>query len=213
MRKIIVVEFISLDNVIQAPGGPEEDTSEHFKFGGWLVPYSDEALGEALSITYGQPYDLLLGRKTYDIFAAYWPQMAAKTEGINESDRKFAMEFDACTKYVATHFPDSLKWKNSKSLGAGVVQEIEKLKKSDGKNLLVIGSSRLVHTLLAHDLVDEMHLMVAPIVLGKGKRLFDENSKPRAFKLTRSAISKTGMLLMKYVRDGEVKTGSFDRPA
>lgn len=210
MRKIIVVEFISLDNVIQAPGGPEEDTSDQFRFGGWLVPFSDEALGEALGITYGEPYDLLLGRKTYDIFAAYWPVMAAKTEGISESDRKFALEFDACTKYVATHSSETLKWKNSKSLGAGVAQEIEKLKKSAGKNLLVIGSSKLVHTLLAHDLVDEMHLMVAPIVLGKGKRLFDENSKPQAFKLTRSVVSKSGMLLMNYIRNGQIQTGTFN---
>lgn len=210
MRKIIVVEFISLDGVIQAPGGPDEDTSGQFKFGGWLPPYADETLAEALEITYGQPYDLLLGRKTYDIFAAYWPQIAVKKEGVNESDRKFATEFDACTKYVATHFSDTLKWKNSKSLGAGVAQEIEKLKKSNGKNLLVIGSSKLVHTLLAHNLADEMHLMIAPIVLGKGKRLFDENSTPAAFKLTHSVVSKTGMLLMHYAREGEVKTGSFE---
>lgn len=210
MRKIIVVEFISLDGVIQAPGGPDEDTSGQFKFGGWLVPYSDQALGEALGITYGQPYDLLLGKRTYDIFAAYWPEIAAKAEGVDEMDRKFATEFNACMKYVATHFPESLKWQNSQPLRAGVIQEVEKLKKSDAKNLLVIGSSKLVHSLLAHDLVDEMHLFIAPIVLGKGKRLFDENSMPLAFKLSRSVISKTGMLLVNYVREGDIKTGSFN---
>ncbi|WPU64539.1 dihydrofolate reductase family protein [Peredibacter starrii] len=208
MRKVILVEFISIDNVIQAPGGPDEDTSDGFKFGGWLAPFFDQALGEALEISYGQPYDLLLGKKTYDIFAGYWPKVAAQTEGISETDRKFALEFDACTKYVATHNTDSLKWKNSKSLGLSVTQEVDKLRKEDGKNLLVIGSSKLAHTLLAHDLVDEMHLMIAPIILGKGKRLFDENSRPTSFKLNRSAVSTTGMLLMHYLRDGEVKTGS-----
>lgn len=211
MRKIIVVEFMSLDGVIQAPGGPEEDTSGSFKYGGWLVPYSDSDLDEALKVTYGQPYDLLLGRKTYDIFAGYWPQFAEthKGESHREDEVKFAEVFNACTKYVATHSPESLKWKNSESLGKDIVKKVETIKKTDGKNLLVVGSSNLVHTLLANDLVDEMHLYMAPIVLGKGKRLFDENSKPEAFKLTRSKTSKTGMILMNYSREGEIKTGSF----
>lgn len=211
MRKIIAVEFVSLDGVIQAPGGPTEDTSNGFKFGGWLVPFADEASGEALSVTYGEPYDLLLGRRTYDIFAGHWPKIAAKTEadGIDAGDLKFAREFDACTKFVATHTPDSLTWKNSQSLGREVVQGVNKLKHEGDKTLLVVGSSELLHTLLANDLIDELHLHISPVILGKGKRLFDEHSKPRTLKLIRSAISTTGVLLMNYGRDGEVKTGTF----
>lgn len=205
MRRIIVVEFISLDGVIQAPGGPDEDTSGEFKFGGWLAPFSDETLGEALTLTYGQPYDLLLGRHTYDIFSAYWPHVKPK----DEMTKKFQDDFNACTKYVATHSPDTLKWNNSESLGTDIVQKIKQIKEMSDKNILVIGSSELAHILFAHDLVDEMHLMTAPIVLGKGKRLFDENSKPGAFMLNRSAISKTDMIMTIWARDGEIKTGSM----
>ena len=210
MRKIIVVEFMSLDGVIQAPGGPGEDPSNGFQFGGWLVPYSDQDLNEALGITYGQPYDLLLGRRTYDIFAGYWPRVAEKTEGVDENDRKFAMEFNACAKYVATHSSDSLKWKNSESLGKDIIHTLKEIKKSGTKNLLVIGSSNLAHNLFAHNLVDELHLFIAPIILGKGKRLFDESSIPSNWKLQRSKISQKGMLLMNYIREGEVKTGTFE---
>lgn len=211
MRKVIAVEFVSLDGVIQAPGGPEEDTSGNFKFGGWLAPYPDEAFGEALGATYGRPYDLLLGRRTYDIFAGYWPQVAAKSEadGVSEGDLKFAREFDACTKYVATHSPQTLKWKHSQGLGSDAAQSVKKLKDEEGKALLVVGSSDFLHTLLANDLVDELHLLIAPVILGKGKRLFDEHSKPRSLKLIRSAVSFTGVLLMNYGREGEVKTGSL----
>lgn len=206
MGKIIVVEFISLDGVIQAPGGPGEDTSGGFKFGGWLAPFSDETLGEALKITYGQPYDLLLGRQTYNIFAAYWPNVKAK----DEMTQKFQDEFNACTKFVATHSPETLNWKNSESLGTDIVQKIKQIKETSEKNLLVIGSSELAHTLFAHDLVDEMHLMTAPIVLGKGKRLFDENSKPVAYMLNRSSISKKDMIMTIFARDGEIQTGTME---
>lgn len=211
MRKIIVVEFMSLDGVVQAPGGPQEDTSGSFKFGGWLVPYSDAALNEALKFTYAPAYDLLLGRRTYDIFAAYWPKEAEKLkEKDNPNDElKFAQKFNSCTKYVATHSPESLNWQNSEPLGLDIVQKLKTIKSSGEKNLLVVGSSHFVHTLLAHDLVDELHLYIAPIILGKGKRLFDEGSLPIAFKLTRSVISKTGMMLVNYSREGEVKTGEF----
>ena len=211
MRKVIAVEFTTLDGVMQAPGGTSEDTSSDFKFGGWLVPYADDAAGEALSVTYGQPYDLLLGRRTYDIFADYWPKVAAKSEadGVSEGDLKFAREFDACTKYVATHSPSTLKWQHSQALGKDIVESVKKLRAEIGKVLLIVGSSDLLHTLLAHDLVDELHLHITPLILGKGKRLFDENSKPRSMKLIRSVISSTGTLLMNYGRDGEVKTGTF----
>jgi dihydrofolate reductase len=204
MRKIIVVEFMSLDGVTQAPGGPGEDTSGSFKYGGWLAPYSDQAFGEALGATYGQPYDLLLGRKTYDIFAAYWPHVKIEDEGT----RKFADGFNSCRKYVATHSPDTLNWQNSEALGSDIVQSIQKIKQSSDKNLLVVGSSNFAHTLLANDLVDELHLLIAPIILGKGKRLFDEASRPRALKLSRSVISTTGVLLTQYTRGGEIQTGS-----
>lgn len=211
MRKIIVVEFVSLDGVIQAPGGPEEDKSGSFKFGGWLAPYSDQTLNEGLKVTYGRPYDIMLGRKTYDIFASYWPKVLLESKGkdVDEMDLNFAKELNACTKYVATHSPETLKWESSESLGTDIVQGVENIKRSSGKDILVIGSSELVHTLLAHDLVDELHLMIAPIILGKGKRLFDENSKARALKLTHSAISAKGLLVMNYAREGEIKTGSL----
>lgn len=210
MRKVIIVEFMSLDGVTQAPGGPEEDTSGMFKFGGWLAPYGDKDLNEALAFTYGKPYDLLLGRKTYDIFADYWPQFADKNRSNSkkEDEVNFAEQFNACKKFVATHSHDSLKWINSESLGKNVVDKISEIKKSGDKNLLVVGSSNFAHTLLANDLVDEMHFYIAPVVLGKGKRLFDETSRPRSFKLTRSVISKTGMLLVNFEREGDVKTGS-----
>lgn len=212
MRKVIAVEFTSLDGVIQAPGGQEEDLSNDFKFGGWLVPYGDQESGESLGITYGQPYDLLLGRRTYDIFANYWPKIAAKSEdeGVDEGELNFARSFDNCTKYVATHSPETLKWKHSQSLGSDVVVSVKKLKNENGNILLVVGSSDFLHTLLANDLVDELHLQIAPLILGKGKRLFDENSKPRSLKLIRSVVSSKGVLLMNYARDGEVKTGTFE---
>lgn len=206
MRKIIVVEFMSLDGIVQAPGGPEEDKSESFNFGGWLFPYFDEKLGEALTFTYANPYDLLLGRKTYDIFAGYWPKVEPK----DEADIKFATEFNACKKYVATHSPESLSWNNSEALGKNISENLTKIKNSGDKNLIVVGSSNLVHTLLAQDLVDEMHLYIAPVILGKGKRLFDESSLPHSWKLTRSVISTTGMVLVNYAREGEVRTGSVD---
>lgn len=208
MRKIIAVEFVSLDGVIQAPGGPEEDPSEGFKFGGWLAPFDDDAAGEALKITYGQPYDLLLGRRTYNIFAEYWPKFE-ENQSSNEDVQNFAREFNACKKYVATHSPETLNWKNSLALELDIVRSVKKLKEEDGKMLLVVGSSDLLHTLLADNLVDELHLHIAPVILGKGKRLFDDRSKPRSLKLIRSEISSTGVLLMNYGRDGEVKTGTM----
>lgn len=212
MRNIIAVEFLSLDGVIQGPGGPDEDTTNGFKYGGWFFPFSDETVGESLGLTYGQPYDLLLGRFTYNIFAGYWPKVLedAKTKKIDEGNLKFAEEFNACTKYVATHSPDTLKWQNTQPLGSDIIQSVEKIKSTDGKNLLVVGSSQLVHQLLAHGLIDELHLHISPVVLGKGKRLFDETSKPGTLKLIRSAISKSGVLVMNYAKAGEVKTGSFE---
>ena len=156
MRKIVAVEFVSLDGVIQAPGGPDEDTSNGFQFGGWLFPVSDATSDEALGVTYGQPYDLLLGRRTYDIFAGYWPKVAEKTahDKVSEGEINFAKQFDECRKYVATHSPKTLEWKNSQALEEDVVQGVKKLQSQGDRTLLVVGSSDFLHTLLAHDLVD-----------------------------------------------------------
>lgn len=201
MRKLIVIEFITLDGVMQAPGGSEEDTSEGFKYGGWSFPYFDDftgkAMGEQMTL---ERSELLLGRKTYDIFAGYWPHHADNWPGINE-----------VKKYVASH-NTSLKpeWKNSVLLTGNVAEKVEKLKHDDGSNLHVWGSGNLVQTLLKHDLVDELWLKIFPITLGTGKRLFAEGAIPVAFKLTDSKISPTGIIFANYERAGDVQTGSFD---
>lgn len=204
MRRLIVGTFLSLDGVMQAPGGPDEDTSGGFRFGGWIVPYSDEATGEVLEGWLSQPYDLLLGRRTYDIFAAYWPHQRS-----DHPDHGIAETFNRVTKYVATHRPESLEWHNSEWLGEDIVARLRALKAGDGPDLLVQGSSELVHQLLAHGLVDEFHLMVFPVLLGRGKRLFDGGTLPSALKLVRSRISDSGVVMATYVPDGEVRTGSF----
>lgn len=199
MRKLVVLTFISLDGVMQAPGGPEEDPSEDFKFGGWTVPYFDEAAGEEMGKQMGQPFDLLLGRKTFDIFAGYWPkQKGAYGDPINKA-----------TKYVASNGQVSFDWEKTVQLKGDIVAEIQKLKQEDGPMLQVHGSSNLIQTLLKNDLVDELWLKTFPITLGKGKRLFGEGTLPGAFKLTYSMTTPSGVILANYVRAGEVKTGSF----
>jgi dihydrofolate reductase len=204
MRKLIVGTFLSLDGVMQAPGGPDEDTSGGFRFGGWIVPHFDEAGGEVLEGWMSQPYDLLLGRRTYDIFAAYWPHQPQ-----DHPDHAIAETFNRITKYVATHRPDGLDWHNSEWLGEDVVARLRELKAGDGPALLVQGSSELVHQLLASGLVDEFHLMVFPVLLGRGKRLFDDGTLPSALKLVQSRVSDSGVVMATYVPDGEVRTGSF----
>ncbi|MDD5464098.1 MAG: dihydrofolate reductase family protein [Candidatus Moranbacteria bacterium] len=198
MRKIIVLEFITLDGVMQAPSGPEEDTSGGFKYGGWTVPYFDEFSGKAMEKQMTQPFNLLLGRKTFEIFASYWPQHASEWPGINEAN-----------KYVASHKPMEFNWENSVQLEGEVVEEIKKLKTQDGPDLQVYGSGNFVQTLLKHNLVDELWLKIFPITLGQGKRLFAEGTIPAAFKLTDSKISPSGVIFANYERAGEVKTGSF----
>jgi dihydrofolate reductase len=200
MRKIIAATFVSLDGVMQAPGGPQEDPAGGFKFGGWTFHYWDDAMGAFMGETFSKPYALLLGRKTYDIFAAHWP---------HQKDDPIAESFNAVTKYVATHRPDSLSWHNSQSLGPDAVATLRKLKTEDGPDLLLQGSSDLIQTLLAHDLIDEISLLIFPLVLGKGKRLFGEGTMPAAFKLTRSQASSTGVIMASYERSGEIKVGSF----
>ncbi len=199
MRKIIVLSFITLDGVMQAPGGPEEDTSGGFKYGGWTVPYFDEASGKVMKEQMAKPFALLLGRKTYDIFASYWPQRFEGWPGVNEA-----------TKYVASNTLTELKWQNTVLLKGKVHEEIRKLKQTDGPDLKVWGSGNLIQTLLKHDLVDEFKLKIFPITLGVGKRLFVEGTIPVAFKLSaKSLITPSGVIVANYERAGEVKTGSF----
>ncbi|MES0155229.1 dihydrofolate reductase family protein [Mesorhizobium sp. M0018] len=200
MKKIIAATFVSLDGVMQAPGGPQEDPVGGFKFGGWTFHYWDDVMGAAMGETFSKPFALLLGRKTYDIFAAHWPY---------QKNDPIADIFNAVTKYVATHRPDSLSWQNSQPLGSDVVATLRRMKQEDGPDLLIQGSSELIQTLLANDLIDEISLLIFPLVLGKGKKLFGSGTIPAALKLTRSQASTTGVLMASYERSGEIKTGSF----
>ncbi|MER9943659.1 dihydrofolate reductase family protein [Mesorhizobium sp. M0092] len=200
MRKIIAATFVSLDGVMQAPGGPHEDPVGGFKFGGWTFHYWDDVMGAAMGETFSKPFALLLGRKTYDIFAAHWPY---------QKNDRIADSFNAVTKYVATHRPDTLSWQNSQPLGSDVVATLRRMKQEDGPDLLIQGSSELIQTLLANDLIDEISLLIFPLVLGKGKKLFGSGTIPAAFKLTRSQASTTGVIMASYERSGEIKTGSF----
>ena len=195
MRKIIVLSFITLDGVMQAPGGPEEDTSGGFKYGGWVTPYFDEACGKAMEKQL-KPADYLLGRKTFEIFAAYWPEHNDFWPGIN-----------AGTKYVLTNSMKKSEWKNSIFLTS--VDEIKKVKKSEGADIQVHGSGELIQTLLKHDLVDELWLKIFPITLHAGKRLFGEGTIPAAFKLTESTVTPSGVIIANYKRAGKVKTGTI----
>lgn len=205
MRKLIVAAFLSLDGVMQAPGGPDEDTSGEFRFGGWIVPYADERSGQAIRELFAQPFELLLGRRTYDIFAAYWPNIQADSSG-----HAIAEVFNRVLKHVATHHADSLGWQNSHGLGADLIDAIQRLKQQDGDQLLTQGSGDLVRQLLAAGLVDELRLMIFPVVLGHGKRLFDDSAQASAFTLAHSISTPGGVLITRYVRSGEVRTGTFD---
>jgi dihydrofolate reductase len=194
MRKIVVGAFVSLDGVMQAPGGPEEDPTGGFQHGGWTVPYWDDVTGAAMGETFSAPFDLLLGRKTYDIFAAHWPyvQMDPKASDFDALNVEIARRFNAITKYVATHRPESLTWQNSRGLGTDVVGALRELKKQDGPTLLTQRSGKLVHLLLSHDLVDELRLLTYPLVLGRGKRFFGIDAAPAAFQLVTSKVSPNG---------------------
>lgn len=189
MRKMIVLEHISIDGVIQAPGGPEEDTSEGFKYGGWSAPYSDEVLGTALRKQMNMPFDLLLGRKTFDIWAAYWPHHADAWPGVNTA-----------TKYVASNTMTSSEWQPSVFLKGDVAGQVAKIKQQQGPDLNVWGSGKLLQTLMKHDLVDVFWLMVYPITLGGGKRLFADGTIPAAFKVTESHVGSNGVIVVNYER-------------
>jgi dihydrofolate reductase len=199
MRKLVVLSFISLDGVMQAPGGPEEDTSGGFKYGGWTVPYSDEFSGNIMTEQMSMPFDLLLGRKTYDIFAGYWPKQTGS----------IADPFNKTTKYVVSGASPELTWENSVLIDGDVAAKLADLKQQDGPILQVHGSGNLIQTLLKNDLVDELWLKIFPVTLGSGKRLFAEGAMPAAFELTESKITPTGVIFANYKRAGEVKTGSF----
>jgi dihydrofolate reductase len=204
MRKLIVLTFITLDGVMQAPGGPEEDTTGGFKYGGWTAGYWDDVLGGVMGEQMAGPFDLLLGRKTYEIFAAYWPYMKSDNPNYQIADK-----FNSAQKYVASRTLKELGWSNSRLIKGDLVQEIKKLKEQNGPELQIYGSGNLIQTFLKHDLVDEFRLKIFPITLGTGKRLFAEGTIPASFKLIDSKTSTTGVIVANYERAGNVKTGSF----
>lgn len=201
MRKIKVGAFTSIDGVMQAPGGPEEDPTGGFAFGGWVAPLFDDKVGAAVDQLMGEPFDLLLGRKTYDIFAAHWPY---------SGDEMGAM-FDRINKYVASRNPDlELTWQNSVHLGADPVAALKKLKQEEGRDLVTQGSTDFLQTLFKSGLVDEITVFTFPVVLGKGKRLFGDAVSPTTLKLIDSTVSDNGVLLSRYTVGGPIETGSFE---
>jgi dihydrofolate reductase len=204
MRKVVAAAFVSLDGVMQAPGGPPEDPTGGFALGGWTVSYWDEPMGRFMGELFSTPFDLLLGRKTYEIFAAHWPYVGAQ-------DPMGAL-FDGVTKYVATSSSEPLTWRNSVALRGDVAGEIARLKREDGPILLTQGSSVLLQTLLAHDLIDEFRLLTFPLLLGPGKRLFGAGAKPGALRLTGTSVSTTGVIMSLYERAGEIVPGTFELP-
>lgn len=192
---------MTLDGVMQAPGGPEEDTSSGFKYGGWQYGYLDKEGGDIISAFMAQPFELLLGRRTYDIFASYWPTATSDTE--------VAVLFNATRKYVVSHRPQELTWQNSTLVTGDVVAELKKLKAMDAPDLHVWGSGNLIQTLLAHDLIDTMHMWTHPLVIGSGKRLFEEGTKPQGFKLTQSKVTTTGVVIATYEPAGMFRMGTI----
>jgi dihydrofolate reductase len=197
MRKVIVLEHVSLDGVIQAPGGPEEDTSGGFAYGGWIAPYSDDVLGTVIRRQMNMPFDLLLGRNTYEIWAPYWPQHADIWPSVN-----------AATKYVASNTMTSGEWQPSVFLGGDIAERVIKIKQQPGPDLHVYGSGNLLQTLVKHDLVDAFWLKIYPLTLGGGKRLFADGTIPAAFKVTESKASPSGVIIVNYERAGAITTGS-----
>jgi dihydrofolate reductase len=203
MRKLVVLTFISLDGVMQAPGGKGEDPSGDFEFEGWTVPYADEAMGQVMGKQMGQPFDMLLGKNTYDIFAGYWPHHTGQiADAINKA-----------TKYVVAPQEFSTDWEKTVQIHENAADEIKKLKAGDGPMLQVHGSGNMIQTLFKHDLVDELWLKIYPVVLGKGKRLFAEGTMPAAYKLLESTTTPSGVIIASYQRDGEVQTGTMPDPA
>lgn len=211
MRKIIAGAFLSLDGVMQGPGGPEEDTSGGFALGGWTVPFWDDAIAGAMGESFASPFDLLLGRKTYDIFAAHWPHVPTdpSAPGYDAGSVEISNVFNGVTKHVASRSKPDFAWQNSEWLGDDTVAAVRALKQGDGPDILTQGSSDLLQTLIAADLVDAFRLLIYPVVLGKGKRLFGDGAIPAGLKATKSLVSPSGVIVATYERDGDVRTGSF----
>ena len=197
MRKVIVLEFITLDGVIQAGGGPEEDTSGGFAYGGWVFRYSDDVVGTVIQRQMNLPFDLLLGRKTFDIWAPYWPQHADEWPGVMSA-----------TKYVASNTITSSEWQPSVFLSGDIAEKVSKLKQQQGPDLHVYGSANLVQTLMKHDLVDAFWLKIFPLTLGSGKRLFVDGTIPAVFKVMESEVSPSGIILVNYERAGTIPTNT-----
>ncbi|MCA9908958.1 MAG: dihydrofolate reductase family protein [Anaerolineae bacterium] len=198
MRKVIVVSHVSLDGVIQAPGGPEEDTSDGFAYGGWIAPFSDDVLGTAIRAQMNMTFDLLLGRKTYDIWAPYWPQHGHIWPSVN-----------VATKYVASNTMTAHDWQPSVFLGGDIAEKVNEIKQQPGPDLHVYGSGNLLQTLMKHDLVDAFWLKIYPLTLGGGKRLFADGTIPAAFKVTDSKVSPNGVIIVNYERAGAITAGSM----
>ena len=198
MRKIITTTFVTLDGVMQAPGGLTEDTSEGFKHGGWQARVGDEVTGKIIEKFITAPFELLLGRRTYDIFAAYWPK--------HPEIEIIAKPFNNTKKYVVSRTDKKLFWNNSTLITGDVVAEIQKLKAMDGPDLWVWGSGNLIQTLLQHKLIDRMHIWTHPITIGSGKKLFAEGTRPQSFTLIDSTISPTGIVFATYEPAGELRT-------
>jgi dihydrofolate reductase len=191
-----------MDGVLQAPGGPDEDRTNGFKWGGWSANFEDDVTNKAIGQLFSKPFDLLLGRRTYEIFSAYWPYQKDEIGNL----------FNKINKYVVGTTPVDLSWKGSIQISKNVVSELKKLKEQDGDNLLVHGSSRLMQTLLANHLVDELYTWIYPITLGKGKKLFEEGTQAQKWKLTESVVGRKGVIIAGYVPDGEIRPGSMIDP-
>ncbi len=206
MRKLIVSTFITLDGVMQAPGGPEEDPTGGFAYGGWSFNYWDDMMGQVMGESMAKPSELLLGRKTYEIFAAHWPYI---------KDDPVADKLNSVKKYVISRTLDEASWNNSTLVTGDVAQAVRNLKEQNGPEIQVLGSGNLIQTLLKHDLIDEFRLWIFPVTIGKGKRLFGEGTQPASFKLIDSKTSTTGVIIATYEPAGELKTGSFalDNPS
>ena len=200
MRKIIGAAFVSLDGVMQGPGGPTEDPTGGFRFSGWLPPVGDDAIEEKIGELFGRPFDLLLGRRTHDIFAAYWPYAGDEMAAIRDP-------FNACTKYVVTHRDHPLAWENSERVDT--IAALRNIKQGDGPDLVIQGSSTLYPQLLEAELLDELTLMISPVILGEGKRLFGDGTPPRTLKLTDHRVSDGGNIIATYAPAGPVETGTY----
>ena len=200
MRKIIGATFVSLDGVMQGPGGPSEDPTGGFRFSGWLQPVGDDAIEDKVGELFGRPFDLLLGRRTYDIFAAFWPYAGDEMAGIRDP-------FNACTKYVVTHRDQPFAWENSERVDA--IEALRAIKHGDGPDLVIQGSSTLYPQLLEAGLLDELTLMISPVILGDGKKLFGTGTPPRTLKMTDHRVSDGGNIIATYRPTGAVEIGAY----